>query len=100
VISPSPERGPDASQRTSLAIFISEAPTVFSPPWTNTIASCAASASNLFGADSNGVVGQPRQLGRDARAELRRRIQPGAHGRAAERQFAQVGRAVRRCRMP
>ena len=54
VISPSPDRGPEASQRTSLAIFMSETATVFSAPCANTIASCAASASNLLGADSNG----------------------------------------------
>ena len=53
-ISPSPERGPEASQRTSLAIFISDAASVFNVPWACTIASCAASASNLFGAEKKG----------------------------------------------
>ena len=54
VISPMPQRGPEASQRTSLAIFISDAASVFSAPWANTSASCAASASNLLGAVTNG----------------------------------------------
>ena len=31
-ISPSPERGPEASQRTSFAIFMSDAASVFSAP--------------------------------------------------------------------
>ena len=48
-ISPSPERGPEASQRTSFAIFINEAASVFSPPLQKTISSCAESAANLFG---------------------------------------------------
>ena len=54
-ISPRPERGPDASQRTSLAIFVSAAATVLSAPCACTIASCAAIASNRLGAVTNGV---------------------------------------------
>jgi hypothetical protein len=42
--------GPSASQRTSLAIFVSAAASAFSAPCACTRASCAASASNLFGA--------------------------------------------------
>ena len=52
--SPSPERGPEPSKRMSLAILNSAAATVLSAPWQNTIASCAASASNLLGAVVNG----------------------------------------------
>ena len=37
--SPSPARGPEASQRMSLAIFISEAASVFSAPLAKTISS-------------------------------------------------------------
>ena len=44
-----PARGPDASQRTSLAIFISAPASVRSAALTSTIASCADSAANLFG---------------------------------------------------
>ena len=54
-ISPSPERGPEASQRTSLAIFMSAAASVRTAPWALTSASCAARASNLFGAVTNGI---------------------------------------------
>ncbi|SVK54582.1 Uncharacterised protein [Acinetobacter baumannii] len=53
-ISPMPQRGPDASQRTSLAIFISEAASPLSAPCPCTNASQVANASNLFGAVTNG----------------------------------------------
>ena len=43
-----PLRGPEDSIRTSLAIFIRLTATVFKAPCASTIASCAASASNLF----------------------------------------------------
>ena len=48
--SPMLHRGPDPSHRISLAIFISEQASVFMTPLASTIASCAASASNLLGA--------------------------------------------------
>ena len=54
VSSPSPQRGPEPIQRTSLAIFISEQASVLSAPLAITSASCAASAANLLGADLNG----------------------------------------------
>src|SRR5438445_520245 len=44
-ISPIPQRGPLASQRTSFAILVSDAATVFSAPWPFTRASFAALAS-------------------------------------------------------
>ena len=52
-ISPRPARGPEASQRTSLPIFISAAARVRIAPWALTSASWAASASNLLGAVTN-----------------------------------------------
>ncbi len=54
-ISARPERGPDASQRTSFAIFMRAAASVLMAPCAATIASCAASASNLLGADVKGI---------------------------------------------
>jgi glycine betaine/proline transport system substrate-binding protein len=54
VISPSPLRGPLASQRTSLAIFIRLAARVLSAPWACTSASQLARASNLLGAVTKG----------------------------------------------
>mmetsp|Transcript_9690 Transcript_9690/g.24936 ORF Transcript_9690/g.24936 Transcript_9690/m.24936 type:complete len:204 (-) Transcript_9690:736-1347(-) len=52
--SPRPQRGPLPRNRTSLATFISDVAIVFSAPLASTMASCAASASNLFGAVTNG----------------------------------------------
>ena len=54
ISSPSPERGPEPRKRMSLAILKSEAATVLSAPDISTIASLAASASNLFGAVTKG----------------------------------------------
>src|SRR5947209_7253285 len=51
---PRPQRGPEASQRISFAIFMSESASVFSAPEANTISSCAESAANLFGCERNG----------------------------------------------
>ena len=48
ISSPRPPRGPDASQRMSLAIFISDTASVRTAPLANTSASCAASAANLL----------------------------------------------------
>src|SRR5436190_20673086 len=53
-ISPIPQRGPEASHRTSLAILFREAATVFRAPWAWTTASLEARASNLLGAVTNG----------------------------------------------
>ena len=43
-------RGPEPRKRISFAIFMREQARTFSAPLTSTSASCAASASNLFGA--------------------------------------------------
>ena len=48
--SPRPARGPEPRKRMSLAILNRLAATVLMAPWLKTIASCAARASNLFGA--------------------------------------------------
>src|SRR5258706_514888 len=48
--SPMPQRGPLASRRISLAIFMSAAASALRAPCACTIASCAARASNLLGA--------------------------------------------------
>src|SRR6266446_8537272 len=49
--SPSPQRGPEASQRISLEIFIKDAASVSKAPCANTISSCAESAANLLGCE-------------------------------------------------
>ncbi len=50
MISPIPERGPEAIIRISFAILFNDTASCFNAPWVSTIASCAASASNLLGA--------------------------------------------------
>src|ERR1700678_56766 len=52
--SPRPERGPLPRKRMSLAILNRLAATVLIAPWLNTMASWAARASNLLGAEVNG----------------------------------------------
>ena len=54
VISPRPRRGPDASQRTSLAIFIMLAASPLTAPWENTSASLPVRARNLLGSVTKG----------------------------------------------
>jgi len=57
MISARPQRGPDPSNLISLPIFIKLQAIVLSAPDTSTIESCAARASNLFGAVTNGRPG-------------------------------------------
>mmetsp|Transcript_12555 Transcript_12555/g.52808 ORF Transcript_12555/g.52808 Transcript_12555/m.52808 type:complete len:221 (+) Transcript_12555:424-1086(+) len=52
--SPRPQRGPLARKRMSLATFMSEHATTLRAPLISTIASCAAIASNLLRAVTNG----------------------------------------------
>ena len=52
-----PARGPQAYQRTSFAIFISAPARVRRAPLTLTMPSCAESAANLLGAETNGLAG-------------------------------------------
>ena len=54
LISPRPRRGPLASQRTSLAIFIMLAARPLTAPWEKTSASLPVSARNLLGSVTNG----------------------------------------------
>src|SRR6266545_3868296 len=54
ISSPRPQRGPEPSQRISLAIFISEQARVFNAPLAMTRGSSLARAANLLGAETNG----------------------------------------------
>ena len=54
VSSPSPQRGPLPSSRTSFAIFVHATASPRSAALAWTTASCPASAANLFGAVRNG----------------------------------------------
>ena len=55
LISPRPTRGPDASHRTSLAIFIMSQASALTAPWATTISSLEVSAWNLFSAVTNAL---------------------------------------------
>ncbi len=68
-ISPMPQRGPEASQRMSLAILVRDTAIVLSAPEASTAASLAASASKWLGA---GTKGWPVRLG-EARDDAGRR---------------------------
>ena len=91
VISPIPQRGPEASQRTSLAILLSDAATVFSAPWAWTSASLAARASNLLGAVTKGWPVSAASRSATRVGVLGVRVQAGAHRGAAQRQLAAGG---------
>ena len=52
--SPRPDRGPEPRKRMSLAILNREPAMVFRAPWLKTMASWAARASNLLGAETKG----------------------------------------------
>ena len=70
ISSPRPERGPEPSRRMSLAILNRAVATELSAPCTNTIASWAASASNLLGAVTKGNfvrAASRREVGRELR---------------------------------
>ena len=88
--SPRPERGPEPSRRMSLAILNSDAATVLIAPWLNTIASCAASASNLLGAVVNGSPVIAAMRSATISAKPIGRVQAGADRGAALRQLHQL----------
>ena len=83
-----PARGPEPSQRMSLAIFISAAASVLSAPDANTNSSCEASAANLLGCERNGSPSGRRACG-GAFGELGMRVQAGADGGAADREIVE-----------
>ena len=86
-ISPIPQRGPDPSQRMSLATLVRLTAAERSAPDASTSPSRAASASNRFGAWRSGTPISSPMLRMIFGRELGRRVDPGAHGRAAERQL-------------
>ena len=59
VISPRPQRGPEASQRTSLAIFIMSPARALTAPWAKTSSSREERAWNLFFSDTKGLPVSP-----------------------------------------
>ena len=87
--SPRPERGPEPRKRMSLAILNSEAATVLMAPWLITMASWAASASNLLGAVVNGRPVMAAMRSATFSAKPIGRIEAGADGGAALGQLHQ-----------
>ncbi len=71
VISPMPQRGPEASQRTSLAILLSEAATVLRAPWAWTSGVVGGQGLELVGGGHEGQAGQLGQLARHPHARTR-----------------------------
>ena len=89
-ISPRPERGPEASQRTSLAIFIRAAASVLIAPCAFNERVVRSERLELVGRGDEGESGQLRDLGGDFLAETGGRVQAGADGRAADRELVEV----------
>ena len=90
-----PQRGPEASQRTSLAILFRAQARVLSAPWATTSASWLARASNLFSAVTKGKPGQLGDLGGAPRTAYSVvRVQAGADRGAAQRQLVEMRQGV------
>ena len=99
--SPSPARGPEASQRMSLAILNRLTASVLSAPCAWTSASLARQRLELVGRGDERESGRRRKLGRYPGAELGMGVESGAHRGAAYRQFAQTcGSAASMCAIP
>ena len=101
ISSPMPARGPEPSRRMSLAILNRLAASVLRAPWRPTMASCVASASNLFVGRAEGQAGQLRELRGDRLGEAGMGVEPGPDGRAAlgeRHQLVEPARARAGCR--
>ena len=85
-----PQRGPEASQRTSLAIFISAAASCVSAPLVPTKLSCPPSAANLLGALMNVRPLISLIFSAARSAYLGWRVEAGAHRRAADRELLEL----------
>ena len=86
--SPMPVRGPDASHRTSFAIFISAPASVRSADDTATSASCEASWTNRLSAWWNFSPVCTAEVLRDERAEGGGGVEPGPDRRPPDREGA------------
>ena len=86
--------GPDAYQRTSLAIFISAPASVRSAPLVVTRASWALSDAKRVGRLHERVAGEPGQLGGGLVTELRVGVEAGADRGAADGQLEQAALGV------
>ncbi len=85
-----PQRGPEASQRTSLAIFISEAAGPFSAPWAWTSGIHSGQRFEFVRRGDKWLSAERRQLGRHPYGIFRMGIQPGSYRRPAQRQLGKM----------
>ena len=86
-----PVRGPEPSQRMSLANLNSDTARARSAAETRTSASQRGLGGELVGRGDEGMPGELGDPRGDLVAEPRRRVQPGADRRAADRQPVQPG---------
>jgi hypothetical protein len=91
VSSPMPARGPEASQRTSFAILVSEAASGLEGAVRVHHRVVAGQRLELVGRGHERMSHQVRELLRDAHPELGMGVEAGADGGAAQGQLAQMG---------
>src|SRR6266478_439258 len=96
VSSPKPQRGPDASQRMSLAIFMSDAARVLSAPEAKTISSCAERLANLLGCERKGA--EFADFSGGAFGEFGMRVEARANGGAADGEVVEPVERLRNAR--
>ena len=88
--SPRPQRGPEASQRMSLAIFMSEAASVLSAPLAKTSSSWAESAANLLGCERKGRLVSSAIFLAARIGEFGMGVEAGADGGAADGEIVEA----------
>ncbi len=91
--SPSPQRGPEPSQRMSLAIFISEQASVLSAPLRHHERVVSGERGELVGRRNERQPGQRGDSLRGPLGELAMGVQPGADRGAADRELVDIGQA-------
>ena len=94
ISSPRPQRGPEPSQRMSLAIFISDTASVLSAPLADDQSSWPARAANLFGAVTNGKPVSSAILAATPSANSGWVLRPVPTARAAEGQLVEAGKTA------
>ena len=92
--SPRPERGPEPRSRMSLAILNSETATVLMAPCDHDHRVMGGQRLELVGRRGEGHAGDGRDAVRHQFGEADRRIEAGADGGAALRQFHQHGHGL------
>ena len=97
VSSPRPQRGPEASQRMSLAIFISEAASVFERAAGEDELVVGGERGEFVGMRAERQAGQLGDLAGGALGEFGMGVEPGADGGAADGQIVEAVEGHWRC---